>query len=138
MDYKSITLTPGSIIVWKDYNKLEKWWAKLRKKDLEYNKARIMSKETEFITESSNYRFFTLKKPYSKDEAIWCEIYYLTYYMNPFKFYMNPFGLPQAQFIANRIRSNTFSYPTTIESLEKSKYYIERLATDNAIKTKTE
>lgn len=126
MEYKELTLTPGTIVVWKSYNRLEKWWAKLRKKTLDWNSCSIVEKPITFIVNSDNTNYFRIFKPnkaYNKQEMLECLIYSLS-------------GIAKYDFgrlfIVNLIRPNTFdltnSYPT-INILENSKYYTEVDAT---------
>lgn len=115
-----VTLTPGSIVFWKDYSKLRRWWAKFRKKELPYNRMKMETYKQPmcfFYSDESEVRCFTLNKPYSNEESVWSAV------LNIRQFDINS--------IANIVRPGTFPYTDnfTIDCLEKSKYYKEVHAT---------
>lgn len=126
MEYKTITLTPGTIIVWKDYSKLKKWWYKLRNKELDWNTYTIACKKTDWVLNDKQlelFRIFHPKKSYNRDETLECLIYaHYPMYHNDFHSVIS---------ICNKIRPNTFEFISKghISYLENSKYYTEVDAT---------
>lgn len=123
MGYKNITITPGTILVWKEHNKLKQWWYKLRKKELSWNRFNIVEKKSEWIllnsTKASEIRLFVPKKAYDKSESLECLIRKIqrNYTCDPYYICL----------LCNIIRPNTFEFKLKydITDLENSKYYTE-------------
>ena len=118
---KSLTLKPGSIIVWKEHNVFQKFWAKLRRKELTPNRCCIIPRRMEFVSlyeSNPNFRVIEPRKQYSsaekdilnetldKDIKYKSDVEYLS--------------------IVNIVRPSTLDLSTlTLESLFDNKYYKE-------------
>lgn len=68
---KTITIKPGSIILWKKYSRVREWFYKLINKDLPYNDCRLMVNRVEHVTvECDKYLIIEPRKQYSKLEQV--------------------------------------------------------------------
>ena len=109
---KSVKVPAGAILVWKDYNIFKKLWSWITKKELPYNKIKILLEDTEFIFKDRlNFAAITPKKKYSNAEKI--EL--LGSADNS-----TVVGITS---IINKIRPHTFDNTLTITSLLRNKYY---------------
>lgn len=111
---RSIMLNAGSILLWKDYSIIRRWWSKLTNKKLKYNRYTIISQKTELLTSDNinNMAIYEPIKKYSKLESGKLNI--LTYgfvYSKDWK---------EIVALVNMVRSNTLQESNTIDT---SKYY---------------
>lgn len=114
MKMRSIMLNAGSILLWKDYSIIRRWWSKLTNKKLKYNRYTIISQKTELLTSDNinNMAIYEPIKKYSKLESGKLNI--LTYgfvYSKDWK---------EIVALVNMVRSNTLQESNTIDT---SKYY---------------
>lgn len=114
MKMRSIMLNAGSILLWKDYRIIRRWWSKLTNKKLKYNRYTIISQKTELLTSDNinNMAIYEPIKKYSKLESGKLNI--LTYgfvYSKDWK---------EIVALVNMVRSNTLQESNTIDT---SKYY---------------
>lgn len=118
---KHLTLKPGAIILWKEYNKLQKLWAKIRKKELVPNKCCIIPYKMDFVSifgSTENFRVFEPKKQYSSIEKdmLNAELDKDIKYKSDTEYIS----------IINIVRPNTFDISTfTLDSIISNKYYRE-------------
>lgn len=118
---KNLILKPGAIILWKEHNKLQKFWAKLRKKELEYNRCCIIPRRMDFISlwgSTDNFRVLEPKKQYSSVEKEMLN--------KELDHGINHISIEDYLSIINIVRPNTLDLSTfTLESLFTNKYYKE-------------
>lgn len=118
---KHILLKPGAIILWKQYNTLQKFWAKLRRKELKCNKCCIIPYKMDLISvfdSLDSFRVFEPKKQYSSVEK---DILNSELNKN-----VKHTSDEEYMFIVNIVRPNTFDPSSfTLDSLSNNKYYRE-------------
>lgn len=118
---KNLILKPGAIILWKEYSKLQKFWAKLRKKELKYNRCCIIPHRMDFISlwgSADNFRVFEPKKQYSSIEK---DILNRELDHN-----ISHISNTDYLSVINIVRPDTLDLSTfTLESLITNKYYRE-------------
>ena len=117
---KNLILKPGAIILWREYNKLQKFWAKLRNKQLPYNKSVIIPHRMDLVSFSGNLlcRVFEPRKQYSNSEkTLLNEILDKRFKHKSEIDYLS---------VVNIIRPETFDLSTlTLDEITTNKYYRE-------------
>lgn len=115
MKIKTVNIKPGTILCWKEYNILTKVWNKLLRRELPYNKFRIISSRIEMLT-TGKYKTIAYEpmRKYNKQEQdklnrIICNLNSCDWY--------------DTAYIINMVRPCTFIDPSTIS---ESKYYKKR------------
>lgn len=119
MKAMSMTLDAGSVIAWKEYSPIKKFWYNLRRRELPYNKFTIVPSKTELIIVDGGLGFLlnaTVYEPIRKYSR--AESGKLDLLCGDAK-YNNEDWVEIANII-NLVRPNTFSGPTTLDT---SKYY---------------
>lgn len=130
---ETVTIKPGSIIMWKDYSSIRVWWSKLCRKELPFNYARIYDEQFTIAmpiskgTLPGNLRFVVLepRKQYSKVER--------ELLRNMYVFDSNSLEENLA-ITVNSIRPETFEVDNlTLDNLMNNKYY--RVVYDSSTKS---
>lgn len=121
MTIKYLTLKPGSILLYKEYNFFNRLWAKIRRKELPYNKIMLFIDKCYYIgNPNMDGVILELKRDYNKRE-----INKLHYLVNNESFEDFSSDTKELYSILNVIRPNTFkSDSVSLETLiENNRYY---------------
>lgn len=123
---KQLVIKPGSIMLWKSYGKLKRWWYKFLGKKLPYNNG-ILIRDTQTIlygiseepfSKESEVVILEPRKQYSKVE---------TAFLNSIVYASSDnttSGLDKIGIAANSVRPETFDmYSLTLDNIINNKYY---------------
>lgn len=115
MEIKTVNIKPGTILCWKEYNIFTKVWNKLLRRELPYNKFKVIPFRTEILT-IDKYKTVAYEpiRKYNKQEqdklnSIICNV--------------GSCDWNDVAYIINMVRPFTFIDPSTIS---ESKYYKKR------------
>lgn len=127
MSIQYITIKPGSILLCKNYNWLQKSWAYLTKKKLQFNQSTLFAEESKLLRIRHNHSSVILepKKIYSKKELKNLLTVVQATTGNPSITWLTGNRKENNLFVTiNAIRPNTFKEKETdLEAFTNSKYY---------------
>lgn len=114
MKMRSLLIDAGSIILWKDYNILNRLWHKLRGKALAFNRFSVVGQRTELLTSDALTDVIVYEpiRKYSKSESN--KLRCISYNLASTK------DWNEVVTVINLIRPNTLNIDS---SVEKCKYY---------------